>query len=88
MENKPSDESSKEKEKLKEKNVKKSDKAAKKVEKAPEENQVVEEKRNGDDAGATGASEENGEFQPMELPPFEIVTGWVKFSILHKHFNF
>lgn len=75
VENKPSDESSKEKEKLKEKNVKKSDKAAKKVEKAPEENQVVEEKRNGDDAGATGASEENGEFQPMELPPFEIVTG-------------
>ncbi|KAF7656042.1 hypothetical protein LDENG_00047000 [Lucifuga dentata] len=37
------------------------------------------EKRSGEDGGATGAegknTEENGEFQPIELPPFEIVSG-------------
>lgn len=37
------------------------------------------EKRSSESGGATGAeaqnSEGNGEFQPIELPPFEIVTG-------------
>ncbi|XP_070825077.1 C-_U-editing enzyme APOBEC-2b isoform X2 [Chaetodon trifascialis] len=63
----------------KEKTVKKPDKLAKKPETTPEQPQAGEEKRNGASEGATGAeaknSEENGEFQPIELPPFEIVTG-------------
>lgn len=37
------------------------------------------EKRSSESGGATGAeapnSEGNGEFQPIELPPFEIITG-------------
>ncbi len=82
VENKANDE--KDKEKGKEKIVKKPDKVAKKPEKAPEQPKTDEEKRNGESGGATGAeavnSEENGEFQPIELPPFEIVTGWVRFN--------
>ncbi|KAM3871815.1 C-_U-editing enzyme APOBEC-2b [Diretmus argenteus] len=90
VENKTHEEKDKEKEKVKEKTVKKSDKPLKKPdkpvkkpektpEKTPEQPKAEEEKRNGGDAEATGAEgtkkEENGEFQPIELPPFEIVTG-------------
>lgn len=78
VENKASDD------KGKEKAVKKPDKVVKKPEKTPEQPNAGEEKRNGATGGATGAeasnSEENGEFQPIELPPFEIVTGWVRFN--------
>ncbi|XP_034732657.1 C-_U-editing enzyme APOBEC-2b [Etheostoma cragini] len=81
VENKTNDDKDKEKEK--EKHVKKPDKLVKKPEKTPEKTpeqpKMDEEKRNGESGGATGAeainSEENGEFQPIELPPFEIVTG-------------
>ncbi|XP_029361598.1 C-_U-editing enzyme APOBEC-2b [Echeneis naucrates] len=59
----------------KEKNVKKPDKPVKKT---PEQTKT-EKETNGESGGATGtevaAGEENGEFQPIELPPFEIVTG-------------
>lgn len=79
VENKANDEKDKEKEKGKEKNVKKPEKLVKKPEKTPEQPKTEEEKRNGESGGATGAeatnSEENGEFQPIELPPFEIITG-------------
>lgn len=84
VENKTNDEKDKEKEKEKgkEKIVKKPDKLVKKPEKTPEQPTTDEEKRNGESEGATGAEaktgEENGEFQPIELPPFEIVTGWVR----------
>lgn len=78
VENKTSDE--KDKDKGKEKSVKKPDKLVKK----PEQPKAEEEKRNGESGGATGAeaanSEENGEFQPIELPPFEIITGWERFN--------
>ncbi|XP_026223862.1 C-_U-editing enzyme APOBEC-2b [Anabas testudineus] len=80
VENKTNDEKDKEKDKGKEKAGKKPDKAAKKPEKTPDQPKTDEEqKRNGESGGATGGetvnSEENGEFQPIELPPFEIVTG-------------
>lgn len=82
VENKTKDE--KEKEKGKEKVVKKPDKLEKKPEKTPEQPKVDEEKRNEEGEGATGVeeqnSEENGEFQPIELPPFEIVTGFVRLN--------
>ncbi|XP_053174254.1 C-_U-editing enzyme APOBEC-2b [Scomber japonicus] len=83
VENKTNDDKDKDKEKGKEKLVKKPDKLTKKPEKTPEktpeEPKVDEEKRNGEGDGAKGAeapnNEENGEFEPIELPPFEIVTG-------------
>lgn len=75
VENKTNDEKDKEKEKI----LKKPEKLVKKPEKTPE--QTAGEMGNKKSEGATGAeasnSEEKGEFQPMELPPFEIVTGWV-----------
>lgn len=84
VENQTNDEKDKEKERGKEKVVKKPDKAVKKPEKTPEQPKTDEEKRNGEGGGATGGeaanSEENAEFQPIELPPFEIVTGWVRFN--------
>lgn len=84
VENKTNDEKDKEKEKGKEKIVKRPDKLVKKTETTPEKPKTDEEKTNGESGGATGAeavnSEENGEFQPIELPPFEIVTGWVRFN--------
>lgn len=56
------------------------DKSSKKPEKPPK---VEAEKKNQENGGATGTevnkSEENEDFQPIELPPFEIVTGWVLF---------
>ncbi|KAJ4934571.1 hypothetical protein JOQ06_007363 [Pogonophryne albipinna] len=89
VENKAKDEKDKEKEKGKgkEKVVKKPDKpvkpvkTVKKEETTPEQPKAEEEKTNEESEGATGAepeanvSEENGEYQPIELPPFEIVTG-------------
>ncbi|GLD46133.1 probable C-_U-editing enzyme APOBEC-2 [Lates japonicus] len=80
VENKTNDEKDKEKDKGKEKTVKKPDKPAKKPEKTPEQPSVADEEKTKEESGeATGAeaanSEENGEFQPIELPPFEIVTG-------------
>lgn len=61
--------------------VKKSEKLVKKTEKTPEQPKSGEEKRNGGNGGTPGAeankSEANEDFQPIELPPFEIVTGWV-----------
>lgn len=82
VENKTNDDKDKEKEKGKEKTVKKPDKPVKKPEKTSDQPKTDDEKRNGESEGATGAgannTEENGEFQPIELPPFEIVTGWVK----------
>ncbi|XP_015241882.1 C-_U-editing enzyme APOBEC-2b [Cyprinodon tularosa] len=69
----------KDKEKVKEKAVKNTDKVAKKLEKTPEPHKTDEKKTNGESEGAAGAdannSEDNGDFQPIELPPFEIVTG-------------
>nr|XP_046252051.1 C->U-editing enzyme APOBEC-2-like isoform X4 [Scatophagus argus] len=74
-ENKTNDEKDQEKENI----SKKPEKLAKKPEKAPEQPKTGEEKRNGASGGATGVEanngEENGDFQPIELPPFEIVTG-------------
>ncbi|CAG6021478.1 unnamed protein product [Menidia menidia] len=78
VESKANDEKDKEKEKGKEKTVKKAEKPVKDQEKTSEPPKTDEEKQNGESAGATGAdanSEDNGEFQPIELPPFEIVTG-------------
>ncbi|XP_059190178.1 C-_U-editing enzyme APOBEC-2b [Centropristis striata] len=76
VENKTSDEKDKEKGKEKEKSVKKPDKVVKKPEKTAEQ---PEEKKKEESEGATGAEakngEENGEYQPIELPPFEIITG-------------
>ncbi|XP_077430990.1 C-_U-editing enzyme APOBEC-2b [Vanacampus margaritifer] len=67
------------KEKEQAKGVKKQDKVAKKPETTSEPCAVDEDKRNGEAAGAEGAqvktNEGNGEFEPIELPPFEIVTG-------------
>lgn len=91
VENKAGDEKDKEKEKVKEKAVKKPDKVVKKTEKAPEPPKTDEEKRNGEGGGAAGAeaknSEENGEFQPIELPPFEIITG-EQMSLFYFKFQF
>ncbi|XP_061841430.1 C-_U-editing enzyme APOBEC-2b [Nerophis lumbriciformis] len=74
VEKKPNEE--KEKEKVKA--VKKQqDKVVKKPETTPAS--VEEEKRNGEAGGAAGEeakkSDGNGEFEPYELPPFEIVVG-------------
>ncbi|XP_071762427.2 C-_U-editing enzyme APOBEC-2b [Centroberyx gerrardi] len=70
----------KDKEKVKEKTVKKPDKLVKKPEKTPEQPKAEEETRKEDEGGTVEGAEgkkmeENGEFQPIELPPFEIVTG-------------
>ncbi|XP_056443484.1 C-_U-editing enzyme APOBEC-2b isoform X2 [Gadus chalcogrammus] len=76
----------KEKDKTKEKAVKKSqEKPAKKTEKSPKPPAKVEEggledKEKAGDGEAVGGAEakdpgDNGDFQPIELPPFEIVTG-------------
>ncbi|XP_047447281.1 C-_U-editing enzyme APOBEC-2b [Mugil cephalus] len=62
----------------KEKPTKKPEKAVTKPEKTPEQAKTDEEKTNGESAEATGAEAkagENGEFEPIELPPFEIITG-------------
>ncbi|XP_028308295.1 C-_U-editing enzyme APOBEC-2b [Gouania willdenowi] len=62
----------------KDKGGKKADKVVKKPEKSPGEPKAEVEKTNGGDEGATGEakiSKENGEFEPIELPPFEIVKG-------------
>ncbi|XP_031609108.1 C-_U-editing enzyme APOBEC-2b [Oreochromis aureus] len=78
-ESKTNSEKDKEKEKVNENMAKKPEKPQKKPEKVPEQPKNDEEKRNGESEGAAGAdaknSDENGEFQPIELPPFEIVTG-------------
>lgn len=59
----------------KEQNLKTIDKLGKKADAPRNEG----EKRSSESGGAAGAeaqnSEGNGEFQPIELPPFEIVTG-------------
>lgn len=59
----------------KEQNSKKPEKPGKKADVPRNEG----EKRSSESGGVTGAeaqnSEGNGEFQPIELPPFEIVTG-------------
>uniref|UniRef100_A0A1A8LLF7 Apolipoprotein B mRNA editing enzyme, catalytic polypeptide-like 2 n=1 Tax=Nothobranchius pienaari TaxID=704102 RepID=A0A1A8LLF7_9TELE len=72
-------ENSEEKETGTEKIVKKPDKGGKKQEKAPEGSKADEKKKNGESGGATGAeankSEDNGEYQAIELPPFEIIKG-------------
>ncbi|CAL8367001.1 unnamed protein product [Lota lota] len=75
----------KEKDQTKEKAVKKPEKQAKKPEKSPKqpakvEEAEVEEKKKGGDGEAVGGAEakdpeDSGDFQPIELPPFEIVTG-------------
>uniref|UniRef100_A0A3B3ZFB9 CMP/dCMP-type deaminase domain-containing protein n=1 Tax=Periophthalmus magnuspinnatus TaxID=409849 RepID=A0A3B3ZFB9_9GOBI len=79
-----SDEKALDKDKTKEKNAKKPDKVVKKSEKLPEktlektseQSKADEESRTTEAEGATGSTnEENGEFQPIELPPFEIVKG-------------
>lgn len=65
----------------KENNLKKPDKVVKKPEKTPDQPSADREKKDVESGGPAGAeannSEGNGEFQPIELPPFEIVTGWV-----------
>uniref|UniRef100_A0A3Q3QTF7 CMP/dCMP-type deaminase domain-containing protein n=1 Tax=Monopterus albus TaxID=43700 RepID=A0A3Q3QTF7_MONAL len=66
VESKTNDEAEKGKEKM----VKKPDKNVKKPEKTPEQPEKDEEKKNEESEG-----DENGEFQPIELPPFEIITG-------------
>jgi len=56
------------------------EKAPKKVEKIPEQPQAEAEDGGGGGGGgeaAGGAEVTDGDFQPIELPPFEIVTGWV-----------
>lgn len=82
VENKTNDDKDKDKEKGKEKLVKKPEKLTKKTEKIPEQPKADEEARNGESDGAKGAeasnNEENGEFEPFELPPFEIVKGFVR----------
>ena len=81
VESKTDDE--KEKAKGKDKAVKKPDKVGKKPECGPEKPKE-EVKKTGKDGekekpgGAEGMeTDENGEYQPIELPPFEIITGWV-----------
>ncbi|KAF0036248.1 C-_U-editing enzyme APOBEC-2b [Scophthalmus maximus] len=86
VENKANEEKDKDKEKGKEKTVKKPDKVVKKPETTPEEPKTNKEKTNGESGEAAAAAaaeagaevangEDKGEFQPIELPPFEIVTG-------------
>ncbi|XP_077464564.1 C-_U-editing enzyme APOBEC-2b isoform X1 [Stigmatopora argus] len=59
--------------------ARKQDKVGKKTDAPPEPSEAKEDKRNGEAAGAVGEQEKksngNGEFEPIELPPFEIVTG-------------
>ncbi|KAM3617162.1 uncharacterized protein V6R79_003078 [Siganus canaliculatus] len=72
VENKANDSKDKDKEKTREKVVKKPEKPAQ----TPEETKTDGERPNGASGGAEVANNgENGEFQPIELPPFEIVTG-------------
>ncbi|KAM8754906.1 C-_U-editing enzyme APOBEC-2b [Acanthopagrus schlegelii] len=77
-ENKVENKSNEEKDKDKEKG-KRPEKPVKKPEKTPEQPKTEKEKPSGANGGAAGAEAnsngENGEFQPIELPPFEIVTG-------------
>ncbi|KAM4611131.1 C-_U-editing enzyme APOBEC-2b [Polymixia lowei] len=79
VETKTHEEKDKDKDKAKEKAVKKTDKPVKKPEQTPEQPKTDDEKTGesgGTVEGAEGEkTEENGEFQPIELPPFEIVTG-------------
>ncbi|XP_068454177.1 C-_U-editing enzyme APOBEC-2b [Clinocottus analis] len=81
VENKTNDEKDKAKEKGKgkEKAVNTSDTLLKKPEETAEQPKTDKEKGNGESGGTAGAqatnSEGNGEFQPIELPPFEIITG-------------
>lgn len=74
------------KEKGKEKSLKKPEKPVKNAEKPDEQPKVEGQKNNQENGGAAGTevnkSEEKEDFQPMELPPFEIVTGWVYFVTL------
>lgn len=68
------------KEKGKEKSLKKTEKPVKKAEKPAEQPKVEAEKKNQENIGAAvggevNKSEEKEDFQPIELPPFEIVTG-------------
>nr|XP_020490741.1 probable C->U-editing enzyme APOBEC-2 [Labrus bergylta] len=78
-------EKAKEKEKEKEKTLKKPEKVVKKpatdlkTEEEKTNGETGETGESGESGAATGAeaknSEENGDYQPIELPPFEIVTG-------------
>lgn len=67
------------KERGKEKSLKKTEKLVKNAEKTSEQAKMEGEKKNQENGGATGTdgnkSEEKEDFQPIELPPFEIVTG-------------
>ncbi|CAL8319725.1 unnamed protein product [Merluccius merluccius] len=85
-ESKPLEEKDKDKTKEKEKAAKKPEKPAKKPEKGPkepapkaeggEEEEEEKKKKAGDGGAAAGAEAKDGEdFQPIELPPFEIVSG-------------
>lgn len=77
-------------EKTKEKTGKKVEKIPKQPAKVEEEEKGEAEKKKKEEAGggdgggggeaAAGAETTDGDFQPMELPPFEIVTGWVSRS--------
>ncbi|XP_077369725.1 C-_U-editing enzyme APOBEC-2b [Festucalex cinctus] len=75
VENKTNDD----KEQEQTKSVKKQDKVAKKPETTSEPCAVDEDKRNGEAAGAASnqvkKNDGNGEYEPIELPPFEIITG-------------
>nr|XP_061803551.1 C->U-editing enzyme APOBEC-2-like [Nerophis lumbriciformis] len=59
--------------------ARKQDKVGKKMEMTPEPCEATEDKRNGEAAGAVGVqvkkSDGDGEFEPIELPPFEIIAG-------------
>lgn len=75
-------------EKEKEKNKDKNEKMTKKPEKAPENQQKNEEAPQGNGEVAEGAErpvkDEEFELEPMELPPFEIIVGYVKhLSLTH-----
>lgn len=67
------------KERGKEKGLKKTEKVVKNADKTSEQAKMEGEKKNQENGGATGTevnkSEEKEDFQPIELPPFEIVTG-------------
>jgi len=68
--------------KEKEKNKVKDEKMTKKPEKTPENQQKDEEMPQGNGEIAEGAKgpvkDEEFELEPMELPPFEIIVGYVK----------
>lgn len=78
VENKP--------EKEKEKNKDKGENATKKPEKTPENQQINEETPQGNGEVAEGAKgpvkDEEFELEPMELPPFEIIVGYVRYLSL------